>query len=507
MIARMGRASKSILALLVLASMGLALLRFNSLPLGVTYDDAHYIILAESLAGGHGYQLINFPRPQVERAFPPGWPILLVPLSWAFPGNYSLLKIFTLGLWLATLLLLYRFFSRRIPSPYAEIILGLTALNPLLVGTSATVMSETAYLLFSILTLTVLDKFDSMKNKIPVAILAAVLAFFTQSIRTIGIALMIAIPLYLLLNRRFRELLAVLSVFALGALLQYGWNMNNGGAVISSGYEAQVFSGSLLEKVLQMGSNLGGYLNETIAAALMPVFGGRMTDLLGPLLPGLINVLLLALIALGFGLMARQAGLPEIYVLIYLAGILAFWNPKVGSVKARFLIPMIPFFYFYLVHGLRFLLDRLPVKFQNWNLRILYAAVVVIALSGILRSVQDWRSPAGEQITDLSIGAAWVADHAPADSIVMVNEPVPSYVHVRRKTIGYPNELSNISSYVENQGIDYLIIAPELQSPRSNELDRKVQEQLLPILNESPEVYSVVFRDEENNVTVYQLLP
>ena len=34
-------------------------MRFNSLQLGLSYDDAHYIILA-NLASGQGYQLINF---------------------------------------------------------------------------------------------------------------------------------------------------------------------------------------------------------------------------------------------------------------------------------------------------------------------------------------------------------------------------------------------------------------------------------------------------------------
>lgn len=507
MIAGMGRASKVILALLMLASMALGLLRFNSLQLGTTYDDAHYIILAESLAGGQGYQLINFPRPQMERAFPPGWPILLTPLSRAFPGNYSLLKIFTLCLWLISLPLLYRLFSRRISSPHLEIILGLTALNPLLIGTSVTVMSETAYLLFSIIALSIFEEWEDGRGGMWMVAAAAMLAVFTQSIRTIGISLMLAAVIHLLLRRRFRDVLIVLGIFALGVLLQSGWNLGNGGVLVSSGYEAQVFSGSIADKIVQMVSNLKGYLNETIAAALVPVFGGRLSSILGPILTGLINALVLILLAAGFVRAASQLRMSEIYVLIYLAGILAFWNPKVGSVKARFLIPMLPFFYFYLIDGVRFILGRLPAKLQKWNLGILYPAAVVITLLSIARSVQDWRSPVREQMTDLSAGAAWVAEHAAADSIVMVNEPVPAYVHVRRKTIGYPNELQNIVNYVQNQDIDYLIIAPELQSPRSNELDRKVETQLLPILNDDPDFFSIVYHDEKNNVTVYKAMP
>ena len=84
---------KYILAIFVIISTFLGFLRFNSLQLGTSYDDAHYIILAESLSSGQGYELINFPRPQIERAFPPGWPILLTPFKFRFPGNYAVLKV------------------------------------------------------------------------------------------------------------------------------------------------------------------------------------------------------------------------------------------------------------------------------------------------------------------------------------------------------------------------------------------------------------------------------
>jgi hypothetical protein len=66
---------------LILASAALAILRFDSLQIGTSYDDAKYIILAESLASGQGYELINFPRPQIERNFPPGWPLVLAPFT------------------------------------------------------------------------------------------------------------------------------------------------------------------------------------------------------------------------------------------------------------------------------------------------------------------------------------------------------------------------------------------------------------------------------------------
>jgi len=495
------RFSKFILALFMFISAGLGSLRFNSLQLGTSYDDAHYIILAESISSGQGYQLINFPQPQIERAFPPGWPILLALFTFLFPGNYLILKIFTWLLWLAALPLIYRLFSKRIASPYLEILIGLSALNPLLIGTSVTVMSESAYLFFSLITLVLFDSWNSEKTKYGFVILTALAALFTQLIRTVGISLFIALIVYFLFTRRFREALISLGVFALGALIQFWLNLRNGGSVISAGYESQVFNGSVIEKIGQMGSNLLGYLNQTVAGALVPVFGARVTAFIGPLIPLILNAVILLLIIFGLLLSRKKIHLMDIYVLIYLVGILAFWNPKVGSVKARFLIPMIPFLYFYLIQGMKWIFDR----FTKNGARIMIWTTGLVALLLLARNLQDWRSPVSAQMTDLSIGTDWVAENAPADAIIMVNEPVPAYVQMRRQTVGYPKDLENIEKYVINQGVDYIIIAPELQSPRSNKLDQDVQAQLLPILNGDAGKFKIVYHNAEHQVTVYEI--
>mgnify|MGYP007034152987 CR=1 FL=1 len=491
----------------MIISAALGMLRFNSLQLGTSYDDAHYIILAESISGGHGYELINFPNPQIERAFPPGWPILLTPLTFIFPGNYTVLKIFALILWLASLPLIYKLFSKRIQSPYLEILISLIAINPLLVGTSVTVMSESAYLFFSLITLIFFETGNSTSEKIKysLVILVACAALFTQLIRTVGISIFIALIVYFLFTRRFREVAITLGVFALGALLQFWLNLRNGGSVISAGYESQVFNGSVMEKIGQMWSNLLGYLNETVAGSLIPIFGEKTTSHIGPIIPLLINAGVLILIIFGFLLLRKRFQLFDVYVLIYFLGILAFWNPKVGSVKARFLIPIIPFLYFYLIQGLKWVFARFTKNSLTASVRLMFGMAGLIAILLLTRNLQDWRNPVSGQMTDLSIGADWVAENAPVDSIIMVNEPVPIYVQLRRKTVGYPKDLQNIENYLVNQGIDYIIISPGLQSPRTTKLDKDVETQLLPILNANLSKFRVVYHDAKHNVTVYKV--
>ncbi len=504
--------TKNILPIFIILSASFGFLRFNSLQLGTSYDDAHYIILAESLSSGQGYQLINFLRPQIERAFPPGWPILLAPLTFLFPGNYTVLKLLSLVLWLASIFLIYRIFSKRIQSPYLEIVTGLAALNPLLIGTSVTVMSETAYLFFSLLALNVFDvwKDKAGDKKDWFIVLVAGLALYTQLIRTIGIALMIALVVYFLLTRRWREAGIATSVFVAGALLQMWINLRNGGSVVSAGYESQVFGSSIFEKLGQMWSNVLGYFNQTVAGSLIPIFSSRVAAFLGnyglEVLPALVNIIILMLIIIGLFLVVKNFQMMDIYFVIYVVGVLAFWNPDVGSVKARFLIPIIPFLYFYLVQGIVWTKEKAARSRIRYGRRIEAVLFIFIALTLIIRNVQDWRNPVMNQMTDISIGTSWVAENAPPDSIVMVNEPVPAYVHVQRKTIGYPSNGQELERYLDNQGIDYIVVSPKLQSPRSMELDNFTVNQLLPILNSQTEKFKIVFTSAEYNVTVYEYL-
>lgn len=482
----------------ILLSAVLGVLRFNSLQVGTSYDDAHYIILAESLSSGQGYQLINFPRPQAERAFPPGWSLLLAPLTFLFPGNYSALKFFSLALSLASIVLAYNIFSKRLSSPHLELLTGLAALNPLLVGTSVTIMSESAYLFFSLLAVYCFDIWQDKpeERKLQLIILLAVIVFYTQLIRTIGISLFIALVLYLLFTRRFREAGIAIGVFITGTLLQ-GWLS---GTLISSGYRSQVFNTSIPEKIGQMSLNLIGYLNETLAGSLIPVFGSNLTSFLGNYglhaLPIFLNMIILAIIIWG-AVSRKKLELMDVYLAIYLLGILAFWNPRVGSVKARFLIPIIPFLYFYLLNGM--------LALSKKNIRVLFASSAFIAMILLARNLQDWRNPVMNQMSDLSIGTSWVAENTPPDAIVMVNEPVPAYPHVRRKTVSFPRQSQqNFETFLNNQSINYIVIAPRLQSPRGTELDDYIRERVLPVIESAPERFIMVYFNAEHNVTVYR---
>lgn len=495
---------------LMFTSAVIGLLRFDSFQVGAFSDDAHYIVLAESLASGQGYRLINYPNAPTEWTFPPGWPILLSPLVALFPGNYEILKLLSFVLWLASIPLMYRLFAKRIETPYLEILIALIALNPSMLGISGMAMSEAAYLFFSLLTLCLFELWDNHHDKAKgwlFVVALAVTALYTQLIRTVGLSILLALIAYLLLLRRFRQAGIVAVIFCLGLLPQFWLNSQNGGSLISSGYQAQVFNDSISAKLGQVWANAQAYSDEMIANSLIPIFGPNVASALDRLGIGiassLANVFILLLIVVGVLLSFKNFRIGGLYVFFFFLGILAFWNPNVGSAQGRFLIPIIPFLYFYFLQALIWSV-RYVAKTDKRTVLVVTGLTSLIMLILLVRNIQDWRNPIHNRITDLAIGTVWVYENTPSTSVVMARDPVPDYLYARRRTVAYPTDEQDVEEYIRANGIDYIIVSPKLQTPRNKELGDYIETRLLPVLTLHQDRFRPVYTNTAHNVTVYE---
>lgn len=504
-----------------------SLLRFDSFQVGAFSDDAHYIVLAEGLATRQGFRLVSFPNPPTERSFPPGWPILLSSFVFLFPGNYEILKLLSFIFWLASIPLIYKLFAKRIETPYLEILIALIVLNPIMIGASSMVMAEAAYLFFSLLTLYLFERWDRHQNGtwswLPVVAIT-IIALYAQLIRTVGLSILLTLIVYLLLSRRLYHAMIVGGIFFLGLLPQFWFNSQSDGSFVSSGYEAQVFNDSVITKLGQAWVNIHIYLKEMIANSLVPIFGPQVASALDRFGLGMTsvfaNVFILLLIAIGVVLSLKRPRISDLYVLFYFLGILSFWNPVVGSAQMRFLIPIIPFLYFYLLQGLIWIVQmtikigkrisshteglhgRRALNITNSTVVGLSCLLITILL---MRNIQDWQNPARNKITDLSIGTTWINENAPLTSVVMARDPVSDYLYTRRKTIAYPKtDEQDVEEYIKANNIDYIIISPKLQTPRSNELDDYVKTHLLPAFAKQPNRFRIVYTNPMHNVAVYE---
>ncbi len=500
-----------VLVAALIAGTGLGMLRFDSFQVGTFTDDAHYVVLAESLATGQGYRLINFPVAREEWAFPPGWPLLLAPLAAVFPGDYNALKLLPFLLWLGSILVMYRLFRMYLPRPYWQICLLLSSVNPTLIGTSGMLMSESSFLFFSLLALVLYKSWASVtpeRGNRYFFMLMLVVASYVPFIRTIGLALLISIAVSLALSGRLRESVIAAMWFLAGLVPQIWINSGNGLAFISPGYQSQVFDGTIVAKIGQMWANALAYCDELIASSIVPVFGPNIARAIDGLKIGFVaplaNALILLMIGIGACRSARKLLPISIHALIYLLGILLFWNPDVGSAQSRFLVPLVPILYIFLIRGASWLLTlvrRLAEKHQS---AIVVVAACLVMLVSLARNVQDWRNPVRDRITDLSIGTEWIQENAAPDAIIMARDPVPDYIHARRKTVPYPVEGASLEDYVRANGVDYIMVRPKLQTPRTTELGEFIDTHLLPLLQADQARYTLVYQNSTHNVSIYQ---
>ena len=489
------------------------LIRFNHIPVGSFFDDAHYLVLAESLATGRGYQLINFPHAPVETAFPPGWPLLLMPVTAVFPGSLFWPKLLAFAFWLAAIPLVNRLLGSRLPAFLALPFFVIFALNPHLVGMADTVMSEAAYLFFTLLALVFLQQWVAQPEKRTSWRLLALGAatFAALLVRTIGVALVVVVVVSLLRNLRGRPLrwlfLAVglaTAVFALLAL----FNQRLGGTLI--------FSQTYSEHLAYLLPRLADFLRfwqvgtavslETVANAVVPIFELQaVTAVLTPLGVQVLAVLVLLLVAVGFAVRCRQMTAVEWYVLAYLA-IFYVWTVYINTVQLRILLPLIPFMTFYwgtavLQLGGWFLGKAQPERLKRFA-QLGFALLLLLHLG---RNVYATLNPVSNDLVDLAASVAWMNDNLPPDAVVMTPNPVPDYLYLRRLTVEFPQETAVLTQTIADQGVDYILIRPNLASNRHQDgLDPKGV-QLLQLIQSKPSQFRLVHRDPLQQVWVYQI--
>ena len=74
---------------------------------GLGGDNAQYIFLAESLFQGKGYRTINQPKEPIHNTYPPGYPLLLLPIIALAGRNFLLMHIEIIIFSLLSLTFLY----------------------------------------------------------------------------------------------------------------------------------------------------------------------------------------------------------------------------------------------------------------------------------------------------------------------------------------------------------------------------------------------------------------
>lgn len=331
-------------------------------------DFSLYIHHALNLLNGVPYSetgyILNPADPVVSpQAYPPIFPLLLMPSLYFFGLNLTALKlviVLCFTLFLAVYLALLR---RELPTRDLVLLAVLVGFSPFFWDFKDDIRSDIPFLLFSYIVLYQIhrmpEKREGRAALVP-ALITGLFCYLAYGVRSVGVALPISLLIYDLLRWR------TVTRFTLWVGVVLG---------IGVGLQALLFPGSdySVQYIFDPATNAANVAAYFISLSTLWDNGYNLILLL--VLSIVTNTLALTAV---WPRIRRQPTILEIYLVVYLL-ILVIWPVSQGI---RFLIPILPLYFFYVVDGLRRLRAALP---KRWGEAVFWGITAVILFSYIAK--------------------------------------------------------------------------------------------------------------------------
>jgi hypothetical protein len=424
-------------------------------PVGATNDDAMYVILAKSIATGHGYHWIHLPGAPPATHFPPGYPAVLALLWWLVPGFPANLVLFKLAnaLFLAVAAAgIFLFATRRLgmTDAGAALLTFAASLGIPTLTLSTLVMSEMLFLALLMPALLLAERAvrtegASLREVVTVAILAGTATL----VRSHGIALIAAMLILLCARRQLRSA----AIFGAATLAMFApwqiWvslhsavvpppmrgNYESYGAWFATGLRAD--GPALLGRTLQRTSG---------------ELAGMLEALVSPSMPSAVHLLallvLIGISGLGARELWRRAPVSAAFLACYLAIVLCWPFAPTRFVWGIWPLVMLP-----PVLGARELLRWTPssrgANAVRWST---LAASLLLACGYATYTVrgyqhQWWSSIPRTVSRTASPLLAWIAMHTKGDALVATEVESTVYLYTGRPVV--PVSTFTVDEYFE----------------------------------------------------------
>jgi|GEM_PF-6919493 len=428
-------------------------------------DDSVYLILAKALATGQGFSRLDIAGNPPEPQYPPGWPLLLSGVAFLFPDVVNHLIAFQAVTALCSILafpvacwLLRR--NSSVPDGVLIFLVSLAFLNPYMLFVSCQqTLSEPSYILFSFLSILLLEHAVDQARPWGWMALALLTGIASYYIRVVGLTVLFSTVVYLCWKRRW---LAAMLYGAGAALLLSPWayrNLTLGLSPLGGAYGDiftwKDYTALDANPIRSIEDIVGRIVNNAQVHILRSNPGLFLPALRGPNIAGFLQgagltwigpafgLFLAAAILIGFLNQVRKGiKLTEIYVVVYLGFILlapwAIW---------RNVLPVLPILLVYAYQGLDVVRRAIKRRWPRWGaaLRVVPLAIFLPMLISVLASDRHmlydaYLYRAGDHAvlrpTDRGFlpTADWIIQHTEPDDIVFYMSPEKIYLYTGRRT-------------------------------------------------------------------------
>ncbi len=323
-------------------------------------DNFEYLNLAKSIIEGKGYSFPYTPNSIPTNWFPPGYPCILALEMIVGGNNIVLFKVINGLFFLGSILLLYNIASKVITNIQLSFsICVLLFLNSGLLRFSTIIMSEMPYLFFSLLTfycvLKLNDRIDFIKSKYFYGvILFSVISFY---VRSIGIVLLVAIAIHWLIERKWKQVLSLVTGFF---VLYLPWFIRNWLLDIKSRYLGTMLAVNAWRPEQGQINSAGDFIGKIKVNLYDTVIKG-FTEVLFPFIRmneipiSIVIILGLLMLALTFLGAWKIRKYNYLFVFYFIGNIFVFlaWH---GGNFYRYVLPLAPFIAFCFFYGVYYLI-------------------------------------------------------------------------------------------------------------------------------------------------------
>ena len=433
--------------------------------LEVVGDNAAYYILGKALYQGQGYTYINSPATPPAINLPPGYPALIALTMALWSSDFAAMKLVNGIFFLLSVLGLFALTRTLTDNVHLALVVSLAALsNGYLLRWSTLMMSEMSFLFFSIAALLLCTRLaaeDFRRPQIYLLLLCLVAAFY---IRTVGVALLIAIGSVVVRRKHWKYLAFLVTAYIAAILPWYIRGRRLGGnpyidqLLSVNPYRPELGSvgpGDLVERLI---FNAKRYIYREIPDGLLCQYERNWADG-STAVDWVLGFSCIALSGYGLYKLPRHRWLIAVYGGTT-AGVLLFW-PQVWQ-GTRFLVPLIPLLLLACFNGLysilRTVLSEANMVRRAGPLALLPVLLINAEDVNYMHKVVTIGGFSNAWVNYFEM-ARWTAIHTEADAIVACRKPSLFYLFSNRRTVPYKFTADNaeLIADLRDQGVDYVV--------------------------------------------------
>lgn len=358
---------KKILVVILISLIGLFYL--TSIRKGHNWGDdfAQYLQHAINLADGRNYDnlgYINNPLRLLPKAYPPIYPILILPIYKLFGLNFTAFKIELVIFFILFLIIAYNIFKGDLPFPYLLATLSIIGFHPLFWNFKDQIVSDIPFLFFTYCSLLLINRFfintHTQINQIFSIILISLIIYLSCGTRSVGIVLIPSLVFYDILSNKRISKTSIIITLIVGFLLLLQNFFFGGESSYLKVFSFQYYS-SLLNIMIFI-NNIGQLWNNGYSIYLTYI----------------LSIILSMLSMLGFYIKIKNnLTVFELFNIFYVSVIIIMpWH-----FDQRYLIPILPFYVFYIFYAINNY-RILNVRKRGWLVFIMVNFLVLSSYIG-----------------------------------------------------------------------------------------------------------------------------